>query len=139
MRQIGVLAAPGLVALDEVVPVLKYDHNRAKKLAQAVIDINSPNFTLDIDGVQTNIIMLEIKNPRISATDLTNRLITVTPKEVSDGVVEKTNRGIIIKSGAKNDSVVRLVTHIQIDDELIDLAVKKLTYVLKEFDQSINA
>lgn len=33
MRQVGVLAAAGLVALDEVVPLLSKDHERTKKIA----------------------------------------------------------------------------------------------------------
>jgi len=36
MRQVGILAAAGLVALEEVVPLLGKDHERTKKLAKGM-------------------------------------------------------------------------------------------------------
>ena len=36
MRQAGVIAAPMLVALKEIVPQMKYDHARIRRIAQGI-------------------------------------------------------------------------------------------------------
>ncbi len=55
MRQAGVLAAPGLVALHEMVPRLAQDHARAARLAVAVVE-RWPRCGLDPAAVRTNIV-----------------------------------------------------------------------------------
>jgi len=135
MRQVGILAAAGLVALEQVVPLLGDDHKRAKRLAQAIYALNSKNFTVDMKVVQTNIFMIELLNSKIKSSDLTERLGRVEAAEIAAGVVDENRKGIIVKCGARDWSFVRAVTHIQIDDQQIDLAIKKFAYVIKEFDE----
>lgn len=137
MRQVGIVAAAGLVALDQVVPRLKFDHARAKKIAEAICNLKSPNFIVDIDTVQTNIFMIQLKNEKVKSDQLMQRLKTVTNKEIQDGIVDENGKGIIIKSGSRDWSFVRLVLYLQIDDVLADLAIKKILYVLKEYDQNL--
>ena len=60
MRQAGIIAAAGIIALEKMVDRLSEDHINAKKLAVGLSKI--PNIGIDIDKVQTNIIYFEIKD-----------------------------------------------------------------------------
>ncbi len=59
MRQVGVLAAAGLIALEEGPARLHEDHANARLLAEAVAA--SPSTEIDLDGVQTNIVIFSLK------------------------------------------------------------------------------
>lgn len=137
MRQVGIVAAAGLIAFDQVVPKLKFDHAHAMKIAQAIHDLKSPNFKVNISTVQTNIFMIELKNEKVKSEQLMSRLKTVTEQEINDGIVDENEKGIIVKTGSRDWAFVRLVLYLQIDDFLVDLAIKKILYVLKEFDQKL--
>src|SRR5918997_1296479 len=58
MRQAGVLAAAGLVALDETPPRLSEDHANARRLAEGVAGL--PGVAADPEKVQTNIIIFDV-------------------------------------------------------------------------------
>lgn len=59
MRQAGVLAAAGLIALRDGPAKLKEDHRRARALAEALVDAG---YNVNLDAVQTNIIFATIPN-----------------------------------------------------------------------------
>jgi len=58
MRQAGILAAAGLYALEHHRPHLAHDHVKAQTLAETLADL--PAFDLDVDAVETNIIIFEV-------------------------------------------------------------------------------
>jgi threonine aldolase len=58
MRQAGVIAAPGIVALTEMVTRLAEDHDHARVLAEGVGRL--PGVTLDLATVQTNIVVFRL-------------------------------------------------------------------------------
>ena len=58
MRQVGVLAAAGRVALVESPPLLERDHAHARRLAEALAQC--AGVELDLDGVQTNIVIFRV-------------------------------------------------------------------------------
>lgn len=58
MRQAGILAAAGLYALEHHRPHLADDHEKAKHLAETIAAC--PAFNLDVDAVETNIIIFEV-------------------------------------------------------------------------------
>jgi threonine aldolase len=58
MRQAGVIAAAGLVALKETPPKLAKDHENARLLAEMVSD--APGLTVDLDNVETNIVFFDV-------------------------------------------------------------------------------
>jgi threonine aldolase len=60
MRQAGILAAAGLIALTESPSRLHEDHANARLLADTVA--TSPNATIDLEAVQTNIVIFALKN-----------------------------------------------------------------------------
>lgn len=104
MRQAGVLAAAGLVALDRNIDRLVDDHRRARRLADAVAE-RWPESGLDPESVQTNIVVFSHAAP--------GELLAALR---ADGVLADT-----IAPGA-----VRLVTHLDVDDVAIDRSVAAL-------------
>jgi threonine aldolase len=61
MRQSGVLAAAGLVALDTMVERLSEDHRTARLLAGGLAEL--PGCSVDLDRVETNIVRMTIDWP----------------------------------------------------------------------------
>jgi len=101
MRQVGVLAAAGLIAINKMPDRLVDDHKRAKKLAEALAII--PGINIDVAEVETDIVIFGFEHPTLSVADLLNRLEDrgvlalavpqgirmVTNKEVDDSDVER--------------------------------------------------
>lgn len=141
-RQVGILAAAGLVALKEIVPNLKNDHRHTKQIAQAIFDMKSPFISVDIDKIETNICMIHMLQPdKYTAKFLLDRLQNVTPKELADGITDKSGNGIVIKTCARDEwNCIRYVVYHHIDDELTEMAIKKLRYCITELKlfSSIN-
>jgi threonine aldolase len=91
MRQAGVLAAAGLIALDKMPFRLQEDHANARLLAEALSNMDGVD--IDPDTVETNIVIFHLLGPN-TAADLVARLKA---------------RGIL--ASAVGRSAVRLVTH----------------------------
>jgi threonine aldolase len=60
MRQAGVLAAAGIVALEQMVDRLAEDHETSKQLAVGLDDY--PQIDINVDRVQTNMVMFSVRN-----------------------------------------------------------------------------
>ena len=73
MRQVGVLAAPGVIALSEGVARLAEDHRNAKLLADLLDGI--PGVVVEPDKVQTNIVFCAVEKPGRSDAELVDFLI----------------------------------------------------------------
>jgi threonine aldolase len=104
MRQAGVIAAAGLVALRTMVDRLAEDHVRARRLAQAVAD-RWPDAGCDPDRVPTNMVIFTHRSPQAVVDHLHH-----------EGVL----------GGTIAPGVLRLVTHHDVDDDGLDRAVKAL-------------
>ena len=104
MRQAGVIAAAGLVALRTMVPRLAEDHARARRLAQAVAE-RWPDTGLDPERVPTNMVIFGHH----------------APERVLDHLRHEGVLGGTIAPG-----VLRLVTHHDVDDAGLERAVKAL-------------
>ncbi|RPJ56828.1 MAG: low-specificity L-threonine aldolase [Acidobacteria bacterium] len=65
MRQAGVIAAPGIVALSKMVDRLAEDHANARILAEGVAEL--PGVSLDLATVQTNIVVFQV--PGVAAAE----------------------------------------------------------------------
>ena len=95
MRQAGILAAAGLIALEQGPGRLHEDHANARLLAEALSNIEG--VTVDLDAVETNIVIFRLTGGR-KAADLTARLKA---------------RGILMS--AVGPDAVRMVTHLDVD------------------------
>ncbi len=103
MRQVGVLAAAGIVALETMIDRLAEDHANAKYLAENLADL--PDIELDPTRVITNIVYFSLEN-RIGAYELADRM-------ARDGVL----------IGPVNEKRIRVVTHYGVERADIDVAM----------------
>ncbi|HCX79852.1 MAG TPA: low-specificity L-threonine aldolase [Firmicutes bacterium] len=97
MRQAGVLAAPGLIALDSMRLRLAEDHRNARKLAEGLARLGAE---VDMDTVQTNIIRFQVP---MAAGDFLRRLAA---------------RGVL--ANATGPDSIRFVTHYEVSQEDVD-------------------
>jgi len=104
MRQAGVVAAPGLIALNEMVERLADDHARAARLADVVAE-RWPKCGLDPAAVKTNIVTFRHDHPDALIAHLG-----------AHGVL----------AGTIAPDTVRLVTHRDVDDQALAIAVGAL-------------
>ncbi|MDY7088503.1 MAG: GntG family PLP-dependent aldolase [Actinomycetota bacterium] len=102
MRQVGILAAAGLHALENHIDRLADDHARARRLAEAL----APLGVVDPSKVRTNLVPLDLSKSSLDAPTLT-------------GLAAK--QGVLISPMLP--SVARVVTHLDIDDEGLDQAI----------------
>lgn len=114
MRQAGILAAAGIIALEKMVPRISEDHQRARLLAQNLKPI--PGIILDTDLPASNMIYFDLdkESTRFDAAKLAASL---NQRGVKIGVVD-TNR-------------VRMVTHYWIDEEAVEYVVEAFKLVLE--------
>ena len=108
MRQIGILAAAGLIGLEEAPVRLYEDHENAKCLAQGLAEIDG--IVIDVDKVVTNIVIFDISR---------------TGKTSDEIVAALEERGILAIGFG---SLIRMVTHLDIsakDIEDVNVALKQ--------------
>ncbi|MCW2638453.1 MAG: threonine aldolase [Dactylosporangium sp.] len=110
MRQAGVLAAAGQHALRHHITRLADDHARAARLAAAL----APFGVVDADSVRTNIVPLDLTKAPVDALAL--------------GSAAKAQGVLVSVMGPR---IVRLVTHLDVDDAGIDRAIDVLTAILR--------
>jgi threonine aldolase len=112
MRQAGVLAAAGIVALEKVAPRLGEDHVRARTLAEGLSE--NRGLVLDAGTPATNMIFMNLSDDvEMSATEVAEKL-----KE----------HGVL--AGVAGARRFRLVTHYWIDDKNVEKAVAAFREVL---------
>ena len=97
MRQVGILAAAGLYALEHNVERLAQDHANAERLGKGLVALGLP-----VDPVQTNMVFVQV--PKEQAAALKQHL---------------DSQGIVTLGGAK----MRLVTHLDVDAAGVDRTV----------------
>ena len=108
MRQAGVLAAAGLVALDTMVERLADDHANARRLAAGLANVDG--LTVDEDGIQTNIVIFEVDREKVGDA----REVIAALRE--DGVLVSHSR----------DQALRMVTHRHITAGDVDEALSRI-------------
>jgi threonine aldolase len=104
MRQAGIIAAAGIVALEHMVDRLADDHANARRLAKGLAD--TPGIALDPSRVQTNIVIFELQEHAPPPTEFCQRMID---------------------HGVKVDAIggrrIRAVTHYGIEPDHIEQAL----------------
>jgi len=104
MRQAGIIAAPGIIALEKMTDRLEEDHRNAKLLAEGIAKIEG--IAVDIERVQTNMVLFDI-----SGLGVAEELFLLKLKE----------NGVLALTNAKNK--VRMVAHRGIEKEHIEKAI----------------
>src|SRR6266542_4159945 len=110
MRQAGVLAAAGLIALEESPKVLPEDHANAKLLAEGVAEL--PGIKIDPEKVVTNILMFDVTETGLTA----------------DGICAQLRERGVLAAGF--GSSIRMVTHYDVSRADIETALQELRSVL---------
>jgi threonine aldolase len=112
MRQVGVLAAAGIISLEKMTKRLGDDHLRAKKLAEGLRQVRG--VVLDAGSPYTNMVYLNLADH---------------VKDDAQAVTEKM-KGYGVLLDADNTRRFRLVTHYWIDDDAVEKAVHAFEQVL---------
>ncbi len=110
MRQAGILAAAGLVALEQMTERLAQDHARAKRLAEGLAQIPG----VAVASPASNILYFQL-------TDETQK----TPEEVVNGLAE---RGILLLG--RLEGRFRAVTHYWIGDEDVEKTIETMQAIM---------
>jgi threonine aldolase len=105
MRQAGYLAAAGIYALDNHISRLKEDHIKAKILGEAIQSLSYIEYLMPVD---TNIIVFKLKEDKPQASLL--------------NFLSENN----IKAVAFGKQVIRMVTHLDITDSMIERTISVL-------------
>lgn len=103
MRQAGIIAAAGMIALEESPERLHEDHANARRLAEGLAEI--PGLSIDPEAVVTNILIVDISKTGKTQADICNKL---------------RENGILAFGW---DTVIRLVTHCDITTGQVDEAL----------------
>ena len=104
MRQAGILAAAGLIALQQGPQKLKQDHANARLLAEGLAQI--PGIKIDPSKVQTNILICDISGTGITSTELSRKL--AQRNVLANGV---------------SPQIIRFVTHLDVSREQCEQAL----------------
>lgn len=112
MRQAGIIAAAGLVALDAMIDRIRDDHANAAHLAQGIADLHG--LQINVPGVQTNIVYFDVLRKGLSAETLVSRLA---------------ERGV--KMLCSGPGRIRAVTHYGIDCDDIDRTLSAMADALE--------
>ena len=107
MRQAGVLAAAGILALETMIDRLEEDHRNARRLAEGMGEI--PGIVLETEKPQTNMVYYHL-SPEVKKT-------------FPEVKLEMKQRGILVEP--------RLVTHYWIDGKDIEKVIRSFHEVMR--------
>lgn len=112
MRQAGVLAAAGIVALEKMIDRLREDHDNAMRLARGIARIDG--LSIDLAHVHTDIVYFEVVRDGLTAEELAKRL---------------DSRGVkMLSVGPKR---IRAVTHYGVTADDVESAILALENVMR--------
>ncbi len=112
MRQAGILAAAGIVALDKMIDRIQEDHDNAMRLARGIERIDG--LSIDLARVYTNIVYFDVACEGLNAEELARRLSGRGVRMLSVGPMR-----------------IRAVTHYGITAEDIDFALHALEEAMR--------
>jgi threonine aldolase len=114
MRQAGIIAAPGIVALEKMISRLEEDHRNARHLAEGIARIEGVK--IDLGTIKTNMIYFDI-----SDLDLSDDVFLLKLRE----------KGVLALTIAKNK--VRMVTHRGIEKDQVEKTIAIIGNIVNEF------
>jgi threonine aldolase len=108
MRQAGIVGAAALYALDHHVDRIAEDHARARRLAEGLVDAG---LRVDLEQVETNFVQIDVGHDRAAA-------------------IERIKEHGVLVSTTVHPTIVRAVTHLDISDDDIEIAVEAIPAAL---------
>lgn len=120
MRQAGILAAAGIIALETMVDRLAEDHARAKRLAQGLAEVQG--IALDPGTPYTNMVFFSLSpDLPVNATEVASALDKLGIR--------------VVPTGSRR---FRLVTHYWIDDNSVDRVIQAFSQTFRKADQLVS-
>ena len=116
MRQAGIIAAPGIIALEKMVNRLVEDHQNARTLAEGLSKIYGLN--INLKTVQTNIVVFDISGIGLNSEQFIKLL-----KEKG------------VKASMFSTKLVRMVTHIDITADDMKYTLRVIEDIAKKHQQ----
>lgn len=113
MRQLGILAAAGIIAIEKMTTRLPEDHANARRLAEGLAQI--PGLQLDLNQVQTNMVFFSLDE---SIPLNTEQMYNILERDYN------------VKLSIRNDRTFRAVTHYWITPERVDTAISAIRDVV---------
>lgn len=114
MRQAGILAAAGIVAMERMVDRLSEDHANARRLAEGLVNI--PGLSVKLENVQTNIVVAALEDPAPAPTAFLACL-----------------EDFGVKASFFGGRLVRFVTHKDVSREDIPVVLAAVDRVMKDW------
>ena len=111
MRQAGILAAAGLLALEEGPKRLHIDHENAKFLARGLAEI--PGIKVETEKVVTNILFFDVSGTGLSAPEVSQRL-----------------KAKNVLANSYDAKLIRMVTHLDVDRAGCERALRALREIV---------
>lgn len=111
MRQAGIIAAPGIVALTKMVSRLEEDHRHARSLAIGLNEMEG--LSIDMESVQTNIVVVDVSGTGMDSSSFASMAA---------------ERGVLVSLFGPR--TVRLVTHHGISGEEIEDSLQRIESML---------
>ncbi|XP_037093595.1 probable low-specificity L-threonine aldolase 2 isoform X2 [Pollicipes pollicipes] len=126
MRQVGVLAAAGLLAVDVMCDRLVDDHQRARRLAEAINSCGKPGASVDLENLHSNILLLDL-DPNVMLPDqFCQRMQEAPPEEI-----QALGEPVAVHMFPMSSSNVRMVLHADVSDADVTKVAQKLVFVIR--------
>ncbi len=119
MRQAGIIAAAGIVALDRMVARLAEDHANARRLAEGVAKL--PGISIDLASVQTNIVIFHVGA-------VGRRSAETATQEIVQGCAARK-----VKVHAIGPAAIRAVTHKDVDADDMRRAIDAIAEITRSW------
>ncbi|MCW3985054.1 MAG: beta-eliminating lyase-related protein, partial [Candidatus Bathyarchaeota archaeon] len=113
MRQAGIIAAPGIVALEKMIDRLEEDHKNARVLAEGLAQING--ISIELENVQTNIVHFNVSELPVTSDQFASKL--------------RENGVLALPRDKKR---LRMVTHRGIEKENVDKTLNIVDSIVKK-------
>jgi threonine aldolase len=108
MRQAGIIAAPGIVALEKMAEWLEEDHINARRLAAGIAKVDG--ITVDLNRVQTNIVLFDISGLNIQDNEF---LLRLKEKNVLALTLAKHRIRMVTHRGIEKEHIEKTITAIE--------------------------
>jgi len=134
LRQVGILAAAGIVAINKMAPRLHEDHERVQQLAAGISTLSAHGITLL--SANTNILYFRLEsNAKVTATELKEKMLARFAHRHNFGIsniywISLNYRGVLM-GGADKAGRIRLVTHYWITKTSAEEYLKHLSDILQ--------
>ncbi|KAI2658332.1 putative low-specificity L-threonine aldolase 2 [Labeo rohita] len=127
MRQLGVLAAAGKIALSDMIGRLEEDHRNTRSFAQGLLQCDPPLYQVDQTTVETNIVRFRLRDSQMSPAEFCERMAGVDEEEV-----KALGQGVQVLMFPHFGGSVRAVWHLDISEEDTQLAILKAQFVAQQ-------